>query len=222
MHRAYQPVKPASSKLLAKHWDDELYSRHRKRVKNQKSCIDNKPPRTYMHLHLKLKKLQLEEERLATIERDNRILLEKMSRIMRSGGAIDNRNDYEHKSLNKSARQRELLRITHENQAILKRIQTREPAYHYEQWEDEYTVQEGYAANIRKYPTEEELELYTSRTTNQSPVRKILPPISSDVHAEEDTSTDDTQGNRESEDQKEEDQPEDEEVVKDENEHDIT
>jgi E3 ubiquitin-protein ligase TRIP12 len=46
-----------------------------------------------MHLHLKLKKLQLEEERLATIERDNRILLEKMSTIMRTKGRIDNRND---------------------------------------------------------------------------------------------------------------------------------
>ena len=41
--------------------------------------------------------LQLEEERLATIERDNRILLEKMSFIMRTSGRIDNKNDYEYK-----------------------------------------------------------------------------------------------------------------------------
>ena len=40
---------------------------------------------------------QLEEERLATIERDNRILLEKMSYIMRTRGRIDNRNNYEYK-----------------------------------------------------------------------------------------------------------------------------
>ena len=37
-----------------------------------------------MHIHLKLKKLQVEEERLAVVERDNRILLEKMSWIMRT------------------------------------------------------------------------------------------------------------------------------------------
>jgi hypothetical protein len=55
--------------------------------------IDSRPPLTFMHLHLKLKKLQLEEERLATIERDNRILLEKMSTIMRTKGRIDNKND---------------------------------------------------------------------------------------------------------------------------------
>ena len=41
--------------------------------------------------------LQLEEERLATIERDNRILLEKMSYIMRTRGRVDNRNNYEYK-----------------------------------------------------------------------------------------------------------------------------
>lgn len=35
---------------------------------------------------------------------------------MRTKGRVDNRNDYEQKSLNKSKRQRELLRVTHENQ----------------------------------------------------------------------------------------------------------
>lgn len=39
----------------------------------------------------------MEEERLATVERDNRILLEKMSHIMRTRGRVDNRNDYRHK-----------------------------------------------------------------------------------------------------------------------------
>lgn len=62
-----------------------------------KPVIDNKPPKTYMHLHLKLKKLQMEDERLAIIERDNRILLEKMCYIMRTRGRVDNKNDYEQK-----------------------------------------------------------------------------------------------------------------------------
>jgi len=48
-------------------------------------------------MHLKLKKLQLEEERMSTIERDNRILLEKMSLVMRTRGRVDNRNDYAYK-----------------------------------------------------------------------------------------------------------------------------
>merc|ERR1712183_881485 len=45
-------------------------------------------------MHLKLKKLQLEEERMSTIERDNRLLLEKMSQIIRTRGRVDNRNYY--------------------------------------------------------------------------------------------------------------------------------
>lgn len=81
--------------------------------------VDTKAPHTYMHLHLKPKKLQvlplttvvcilylhvsyffqflpfqLEEERLAVIERDNRILLEKMSATMRTRGRVDNINNY--------------------------------------------------------------------------------------------------------------------------------
>ena len=58
------------------------------------ALIDNTPPKTYMHLHCKLKKLQMEEERLATVERDNRILMEKMSFIMRTRGRVDCSNDY--------------------------------------------------------------------------------------------------------------------------------
>merc|ERR1712183_502667 len=48
-------------------------------------------------MHLKLKKLQLEEERMSTIERDNRLLLEKMSQIIRTRGRVDNRNYYSYK-----------------------------------------------------------------------------------------------------------------------------
>jgi E3 ubiquitin-protein ligase TRIP12 len=67
---------------------------------------------------MKLKKQQLEEERLAVIERDNRMLLEKMSQIMRSGGRVDDRNLYEHRSLNKEKREKELLRVAEENKVM--------------------------------------------------------------------------------------------------------
>jgi hypothetical protein len=43
-------------------------------------------------------------------------LLEKMSSIMRTRGSVDNHNNYHARSLNKTKRQRELLRLTHENQ----------------------------------------------------------------------------------------------------------
>lgn len=114
--------------------------------------VDTKAPPTYMHLHLKLKKLQLEEERLATIERDNRILLEKMSYIMRTRGRVDNRNMYEYKSLNKEKRQRELLRVTKENQAILQRITLRQPEYSAKRWADIWDEEQKFIDNISHYP----------------------------------------------------------------------
>ena len=43
-------------------------------------------------------------------------------------------------SLNKTKRQRELLRVTHENQAILKRISSKEPHYNHLQWHEEWRV----------------------------------------------------------------------------------
>ena len=64
--------------------------------------IDNKPPQTYMHLHLNLKKLQMEEERNGVVERDNRLLLDKMARIMRTKGSVDNVNNYQHRRYGES------------------------------------------------------------------------------------------------------------------------
>lgn len=150
-HKAYQPIKPASSKMLAKRWDDKARDMHKKKLKNVKSTVDNKPPKTYMHLQLKLKKLQLEEERLATVERDNRLLLEKMSSIMTRKG-MDNRNDYERKSLSVQKRQQHLLKIAHENQAILKRIDAKQPHYTAKAWEDDYDKSMTFKEQISRYP----------------------------------------------------------------------
>ena len=44
---------------------------------------------TYPHLRDNLKKQQVESERFDTIERENRLLLEKMSALMASGSVLD-------------------------------------------------------------------------------------------------------------------------------------
>ncbi|CAK4084800.1 unnamed protein product [Aphanomyces euteiches] len=142
---------------LNKHTDGKFYSRcqsiHKKKLNTIKSCIDNSEPTRPAHLRKNLKKEQMKEERYATIERENRILLEKMSFIMQHD-TLDNKNDsikHGH-SLNKEQRKRELQRITAENQSILRRIQTRQPTYDHVQWEEEAKLHEKYAQNIREYP----------------------------------------------------------------------
>ncbi|XP_067948453.1 sperm axonemal maintenance protein CFAP97D1-like [Watersipora subatra] len=152
MHKSYQSILPTHNKLLQAKWDTTYYNEHRKKVREAAPMVDTRAPQTYMHLHLKLKKLQLEEERLATIERDNRILLEKMSYIMRTQGRVDNRNNYEYKSLNREKRQRELLRVTRENQAVLQRIINRKPEYDRGQWQKDWDDNLKFMDSISAYP----------------------------------------------------------------------
>ena len=113
-----------------------------------------------MHLHLKLKKLQLEEERLATIERDNRLLTEKMTQIVHTKGAVDNKsskgNDLRarSKSLRESKKKQELLRISHENRAIYKRILAKQPHYSARQWENDFDKAQQLKQQITRFPKE--------------------------------------------------------------------
>jgi len=113
--------------------------------------VDTKSPATYTHLQYKMKKMQVEEERHAIIDRDNRHLLEKMSAIMRTRGRVDNWNDYQPKSLNKTKRTRELIRVTLENQKILARIQAKQPQYSAKKWEEEWMETKRFMKSVRKY-----------------------------------------------------------------------
>ncbi|XP_065483035.1 uncharacterized protein CFAP97D2 [Caloenas nicobarica] len=97
MHRSYQPVLPCGNKYLQLKWDKEKYEGHKKRIQAAKPSVDTSSPAIYSHLHLKLGKLKLEEDRHSAIERENRVLLEKISRIVRTKGQIDNKNDYKAK-----------------------------------------------------------------------------------------------------------------------------
>lgn len=154
MHRSYQSVTPCQNKLLQSRWDKQYYEAHRRKVASAGPTVDTKAPRTFLHLHLKLKKLQLEGERLATIERDNRILLEKMAYIMRTEGRINNKNDYEYKSLNRGLRERAHLRIAQENQGVLKRIMLGQAQYDHFKWHQDWEENQRYIDLISHYPRE--------------------------------------------------------------------
>lgn len=120
-----------------------------------KCSIDNKCPRAASHLKTKAKKNALMEDRFAQIENENRLLLEKMSHIMRFKGGIDCTNDsvkYSH-SLSKERRRRELQRITKENQKILKRIQDARPTYNHIGWEEEAQRNREILENISEFKT---------------------------------------------------------------------
>ena len=58
------------------------------------------------------------------------------------------------KSLNREARRRHLIKITQENQQILKRLQAKNATYSVERWEQEYHNHSVYRVNVSQQPYE--------------------------------------------------------------------
>ncbi|XP_051898649.1 uncharacterized protein CFAP97D2 [Pristis pectinata] len=152
MHRAYQPIVPTCNKYLQQKWDNDNYQKHRTKVEKVTAVVDTKGPWTPAHIQVKLKKLQLQEERLAAITRDNQILSCKLADIMRSNGTVENWNNYVSKSLNAEKRHRRFMQITRENQAILHRITHCESEYKQSRLNEEWETVKRVQNDIARYP----------------------------------------------------------------------
>lgn len=129
---------------------------HRDRVRNVRSLVDTSLPAVSQMEHVRnnLKKEQQLEERYSEIDRENRILLKKMTEIMRQQAPETAREKRQPgpQSLNRDARKKELLRITKENQSILKRIQQAQPVYNHIEWEGNNRKNLVYLKNSAEYP----------------------------------------------------------------------
>jgi hypothetical protein len=150
---------------------------HLQRLQSVKSSIDTRPPKQHLHLQKNLKKKQLVEEKFARIEHENQLLLQKMSSIMNSS-TLDNKNQSLQyaRSMNKQVRKQNLEKITRENQAILERIQAKEPVYSQVKWEQERQQQEQYLHNISA------AEALAARQRPAVPIR--LEPMDEDYQRE--------------------------------------
>jgi len=155
---------PSGNKILTKKWQEKERRLHLQKLKEVKPTIDLRKPKNFKHLKSRAKKEQMLEDRYTEIERENRILLEKMTSIMQkpnrtstsfsterfnlsSGAAIK-------KSLNRESRKQELLKITLENQAILRRLQDKNSNYNVARWENEHRVRQDLLKNMSEYPYE--------------------------------------------------------------------
>ncbi|CBN76673.1 conserved unknown protein [Ectocarpus siliculosus] len=146
---------PVQNKACYERHVKKCQDNHRDRLAKMKPTIDCHAPSSMRKVATKTnaKKQQIMEDRYAQIERDNRLLLEKMSHIMRKGG-VDNHNSTSKysKSLNKGARKKELHKITTENQRILHAIQQADPFYDHIKWAEEAQQNEKYMRNICTMP----------------------------------------------------------------------
>jgi len=145
---------PVGNKLCADRNRQRNQELHRQRLKAMRPQVDTSEPQVVHldHLRNNLKREQLLEERYFEIDRENKILLQKMSEIMRHSTYKNERGQSGPPSLNRDLRKTELMRITQENQAILKRIQKAQPIYNHVEWEDSYKRSEAYLANKCEYP----------------------------------------------------------------------
>ena len=99
-------------------------------------------------------------ERFTEIEKDNRLLLEKMSSIMALEGATKRRflsakrpeNERSKGSLNSAVRKRELNRIIEENHKFLKRLQDKRSDYNKAKLGEDRQDKEKMIKNICRFP----------------------------------------------------------------------
>jgi len=148
-----------SNKFLYEKQIKQRQKAHKDKLANMKPAIDNSAPKKPSHLASNKKREQMMEDRYTKIERENRLLLEKMSHIMQKKSLDNSNQSWKYtKSLNKSYRKQQLQKITQENQDILRRIQQREPHYNHVEWEEDRKVHEQYLRNICEYPVDERRE----------------------------------------------------------------
>ncbi|XP_028304683.1 uncharacterized protein CFAP97D2 [Gouania willdenowi] len=152
MHRSYHPLQPVTNRYLKQQWDQKNYENHRWKVSTALPAVDTKGCRTYTHVMLKPKKLQLQEERMSVIDRDNRLLASKLASIVHSKGLVDHRNQYQPRSLNAQKRNHELLLIGQQNHGIYQRITARQSEYRRRVWLNEWEKSERRLDNISRFP----------------------------------------------------------------------
>ncbi|KAL1772934.1 hypothetical protein HispidOSU_010529 [Sigmodon hispidus] len=113
MHRVPQLTTPWANRDLQRAWK-KAYQDHRKKVQNAQPLVDTCPPQTYSHLHLKFKKLKMEEDRLSIIDRDNYLLLQRVASAMRTRGQTDSRNNFTQKKSTSQEDKRQQVSLFHE------------------------------------------------------------------------------------------------------------
>jgi hypothetical protein len=145
---------PPCNRLLERKWDEKKLQSHHDRLRTTRSLVDNKPPKDFVHIKQNRRKVQLEEDKLALIQRHNHQLLEKMNNIMHTTGRVDHRNmDWKPKrSLNQVKKQQEMDRLMRENHAMLRRIQYAKPQYNSQQWESDFKRHQSMSRNLSLIP----------------------------------------------------------------------
>jgi len=143
-----------SSKSCARKIWEKDHDSHRDRIKKVKPATDMTMPHTATmdHVRNNLKKEQLLEGRYMEIDRENRILLRKMSDMMKKPNPYTKGESTHASGSNKDGRRQALLQITKENHRLLRSIQETQPVYSAHKLEENYRKTGVLLRNCCTYP----------------------------------------------------------------------
>ena len=129
----------SSNKLCSERATFQAHQRHVKNVVRVKPSINNLPPEIPSFLRSRAKQEKMKETRAATIQYENRVLLDKMMDIEKkktdlNPDTIAKKTHNNGKTLNTNKRVRELRKINDENKALLRRLQSAHSVYSIDKW----------------------------------------------------------------------------------------
>ncbi|XP_003222719.2 sperm axonemal maintenance protein CFAP97D1 isoform X2 [Anolis carolinensis] len=132
-----------AEKKQAQKWD---FSR-RLKPEPARRRLDNKPLDAQPHHYFQVTKIQEAQKKIGLIERENKSLSTRLANIYRGTGMVDCWNEYQQKSKIRLKQNMEIVRISMENQAILKRIGERKPTINRKQSELDWQNSRKYLRN---------------------------------------------------------------------------
>ncbi|XP_048586535.1 uncharacterized protein LOC5516017 isoform X2 [Nematostella vectensis] len=165
-------------KMKKKHEDE-----YKRRLKNVKSTLDLSPPREFMHLQLEVKRLQVEQEKQAEIDRQNLVIIDKLSEIKTSPARVDawNKDWKPSNDRLKRFRDRRQRRIDEENRLMAERLKKVESYYRSEEWEKDYEKHLYYMsmieASTKDYDNVEDEDASDDDFESDDDDKNSLPPV---------------------------------------------
>ncbi|KAL4438833.1 hypothetical protein ABPG74_016553 [Tetrahymena malaccensis] len=154
---------PTVNKICQKRIIDQDQVRLESRLKNIQAQVDTSSPQTYEYGNLaNKKKNQIMESQYIEIERENKILLEKITKVMSKDPqqkTVQQQQQIVHhnqmiqnkKSLNAAQRKRELVKITVENQNFLKRLKGMKSTYEQKKQIKSWSEQQEICSRISEF-----------------------------------------------------------------------
>ncbi|CAG9324013.1 unnamed protein product [Blepharisma stoltei] len=163
---------PSANKILYKKWQSDDKEKHYRHLRDARPIVDIKTPGNFSHIKNKAKRDQLLEDRFTEIERENRILLEKMHNIFQTKKSVGIKKNQKG-SLNFGYRKKVMNQINTENRQLLARLKNKSSCYSAREWEKDRKNTEKRLRSMGEYPY-----LIGNRGNSSLKPHRIPPPPS--------------------------------------------